>query len=108
MGKPEWDTIDGTFYVDEDGQPWKVFAHEWTSMPDKIGGMDGEWIQDGLLYEKGLRPEYTFDGGHAMIFKDKQGKMRLALHAPNYKFDENYEHLLLKELIDTNDTIDIK
>lgn len=39
VGKPEWDTIDGTFYVDEKGQPWMAFVHEWTSMPDKVGAM---------------------------------------------------------------------
>jgi len=32
-----WDTIDGTLYVDESGQPWMVFVHEWTSMPDGVG-----------------------------------------------------------------------
>ena len=32
-----WDTIDGTLYVDGDGQPWMVFVHEWTSMPDGVG-----------------------------------------------------------------------
>ena len=37
-GYPEgWDTIDGTLYVDGVGQPWMVFVHEWTSMPDGVG-----------------------------------------------------------------------
>ena len=35
----DWDTIDGTLYVDEDNKPWMVFVHEWTSMPDGNGGM---------------------------------------------------------------------
>lgn len=35
----DWDSIDGTFYVDPDGQPWMVFVHEWTSTPDSIGTM---------------------------------------------------------------------
>jgi len=34
---PDWDSIDGTLYIDPDGQPWMVFVHEWTSMPDHIG-----------------------------------------------------------------------
>lgn len=46
--KPEWDTIDGTFYVDEEGQPWLVFVHEWTSMPDGIGGMAVVKLKDDL------------------------------------------------------------
>lgn len=35
----DWDAIDGTLYVDDEGQPWMVFVHEWTSMPDDNGGM---------------------------------------------------------------------
>ena len=35
----DWDAIDGTLYVDEEGQPWLIFVHEWTSMPDGNGGM---------------------------------------------------------------------
>jgi len=33
----DWDCIDSTFYVDPQGQPWMVFVHEWTSMPDGVG-----------------------------------------------------------------------
>lgn len=35
----EWDCIDGTFYVDSEGQPWMVFVHEWVSTDDNIGRM---------------------------------------------------------------------
>lgn len=35
----EWDSIDGTLYVDETGQPWMVFVHEWVSTDDGIGRM---------------------------------------------------------------------
>ncbi len=35
----DWDAIDGTFYVDKEGQPWMVFVHEWTSTDDGIGRM---------------------------------------------------------------------
>lgn len=35
----DWDAIDGTLYIDEDGSPWLVFVHEWTSMPNGNGGM---------------------------------------------------------------------
>ena len=178
VGMPEWDTIDGTLYVDEKGQPWLVFVHEWTCQPDKIGGMavarlsddlsrlisepkeifkatdtpfarnnvtdgpylyqtesgrlimiwsnhgeksyfiakaysdngiDGDWKHENeLLYEQGLRPEFEFDGGHGMIFEDKQGRLMLALHTPNRKFDGHYEHLLLLELIEENNTLRIK
>ncbi len=32
-----WDAIDGTLYVDTDGQPWMVFVHTWECMPNKVG-----------------------------------------------------------------------
>lgn len=35
----EWDAIDGTLWVDDDGQPWMVFVHEWTCTDDGIGRM---------------------------------------------------------------------
>ena len=34
-----WDAIDGTLYVDEEGTPWMVFVHEWTSTADQVGTM---------------------------------------------------------------------
>ena len=33
----EWNSIDGTLYVDTDGQPWMVFVHEWVSTDDGVG-----------------------------------------------------------------------
>lgn len=33
----DWDAIDGTLYVDPEGQPWMVFVHEWTSTHNGIG-----------------------------------------------------------------------
>ncbi len=176
----DWDAIDGTLYVDNEGAPWMVFVHEWTSMPDHNGAMvaarlsedfthfisepiqlflakDPEWaaggVTDGpymytcdtgellmlwsngskkgyvtavaksenglitgpwthckeLLYERDLRPEFTTDGGHAMIFVDKEGKLRLALHGPNGKTKEgDYEHLQLFELEEKNGELKIK
>ena len=35
-----WDCIDGTLYVDGNGEPWMVFVHEWTSTDDRIGRKD--------------------------------------------------------------------
>ena len=174
----DWDAIDGTLYVDENAQPWMVFVHEWTSMPDHNGGMaaaklsddfthftsqpiqlflakdppwatsgvtDGPYVfktddgvlsmiwsnfssngyvvavassnnglitgkwshRDHLLYEKNMRPEFTTDGGHAMIFYDKEGKLRLALHGPNGKANGDFEHLQLFYLEEKNGTIEI-
>ena len=174
----DWDAIDGTLYVDEQGQPWMVFVHEWTSMPDHNGGMcaaklsedfthfisepvqlflardpewatngvtdgpyvftqtdgkigmiwsnsckegycvgvaysdgkiDGNWSQrEDLLYCRHLTPDFNTDGGHAMIFYDKDGKAVMPLHGPNGKYDGSSEHLQLFELEEKNGTIGIK
>ena len=44
----DWDSIDGTFYVDEDGQPWMIFVHEWTSTEDGCGRMAAAKLSDDL------------------------------------------------------------
>jgi len=30
----EWESLDGTFYVDKNGNPYMVFCHEWTQIKD--------------------------------------------------------------------------
>ena len=42
------DCIDGTLYVDEDGQPWMVFVNEWTSREDGVGAMSVVKLSDDL------------------------------------------------------------
>ena len=179
----DWDTIDGTLYVDPQGQPWMVFVHEWTSMPDKNGGMcaaklsedfthfisepielfrakdrgegyggvtdgpymytdenghlmmiwsnglrgvgylvaiahsesdtiEGPWThQEKLLYCDKLRPDFKIDGGHAMIFNDKNGKTLITMHGPNGRIKDeegnvlDYEHLLIYPLIEKDGTL---
>ena len=44
----DWDAIDGTLYVDEFGEPWMFFVHEWTSTPDKVGRMAVAKLSDDL------------------------------------------------------------
>ena len=176
----DWDAIDGTLYVDEDGKPWMVFVHEWTSMPDHNGGMccaqlsddfthfvsepqhlfyarDPKWAKNGvtdgcymyknedgtllmiwsnmtekgyvvglvksetgkvtgpwthyeeLVYEKGLKPEFKEEGGHAMIFETKEGKIVMALHTPNRKTPEgDYEHLDFLNVIEKEGRIEVE
>ena len=184
----DWDAIDGTLYVDPQGQPWMVFVHEWTSMPDQVGSMvaaklsedfthlisepielfkandrtdregyrgitdgpymytdanghlmmiwsnvckglgyyvaivhsetdtiEGPWThQEEFLYRWGLVPGYNDDGGHAMIFEDKNGKTLMALHAPNgiYRNEKGeeikYEHLHLFPIVEKDGTIVIE
>jgi len=46
----DWDAIDGTFYVDPDGQPWMIFVHEWTCTPDGVGRMACAQLSDDLTH----------------------------------------------------------
>ncbi|MBE6619027.1 MAG: hypothetical protein E7626_04510 [Ruminococcaceae bacterium] len=62
MTPEDWDAIDATFYVDDNGQPWCVFVHEWTCMPDKVGSMCVVKMKDDLS---------GFDGEIIEVFKAK-------------------------------------
>ena len=31
---PEWESLDGTLYLDGQGRPWLIFCHEWTQLGD--------------------------------------------------------------------------
>ena len=44
----DWDSIDATLYIDEEGQPWMIFVHEWTSTDDGIGRMAAAKMSDDL------------------------------------------------------------
>ena len=35
----DWDAIDGTLFLDCDQNPWLIFVHEWTCMPEGNGSM---------------------------------------------------------------------
>ena len=45
-----WDCIDGTLYIDPDGQKWLVFVHEWTCTPDHVGTMAAAKLSDDLTH----------------------------------------------------------
>ena len=44
----ESDSIDGTLFIDDDGQPWMVYVGEWTSADDGIGTMMAAKLSDDL------------------------------------------------------------
>lgn len=46
----DWDAIDGTLYVDPEGQPWMVFVHEWTCMPGGIGSFAAAKLSEDLTH----------------------------------------------------------
>ena len=72
------------------------------------GTIHGPWVQrDHLLYEKGMRPEFATDGGHAMIFQDKNGQALLSMHGPNATSEEDFEHIQIWKIIEKDGTIEI-
>lgn len=46
----DWDSIDGTFFIDSEGQNWMIFVHEWTSTFDGIGTMAAAKLSDDLTH----------------------------------------------------------
>lgn len=44
----ERDCIDGTLFIDDEGQPWMVYVNEWTSSPDEVGEMAAAKLSDDL------------------------------------------------------------
>lgn len=44
----DWDAIDGTLYVNQQGVPYMVFVHEWTSTEDGNGTMAYAQLSDDL------------------------------------------------------------
>lgn len=90
---------------------WSNFSEKGyvvSRMRSKNGEIDGEWVQDEMLYQKDLRADFTADGGHGMIFQRHDGKYMLSLHGPQILQKGEYEHLLLLEVEDTGDNIRIK
>ena len=62
------------------------------------GDIDGNWIQeDKLLFEK--------DGGHGMLFKDKNESLLLTLHTPN---EHLLEHPVFYQLEEQNHTLSVR
>ena len=115
---PKWATngvTDGPYlYRTQQGDLmmiWSNFSEKGyvvSRMRSKNGEIDGEWVQDEMLYQKDLRADFKVDGGHGMIFQRHDGKYMLSLHSPQTLQKGEYEHLLLLEVEDTGDNIRIK
>lgn len=165
---PDWNSIDGTLYVDEAGTPWIVFVREWLQVKDgemhalqlspdltkSVGSphllfraseavwslpqpwerspgcriTDGPWMHrtaagDLLMiwstvgaqgYTTGVArspsgsvlgpwvqeptPLYAADGGHAMLFRDFNGKLLMSLHTPNAVSKERAAFVPVREV----------
>ncbi len=44
----DWDCIDGTLYIDPDGQPWMVYVREWISAPQGNGSFVAQKLSGDL------------------------------------------------------------
>lgn len=111
----DWDSIDGTLYVDPNGQPWMVFVHEWTCWEDKVGRMAVAKLSDDFTHFvsepvdifKGDEPAWavgkitdgcfmytTKDGELLMIWSnfDKDGYCVGISRSDNGRLDGNWSH----------------
>lgn len=91
-----------TFLPDETGENAYIMALASSSN----GALDGEWSQDKILYQKNLRPDYDKDGGHGMLFRDKNGELILTYHSPNGPYSES-EKVAFRKVTETVDGIEI-
>jgi len=82
-----WDAIDGTLWVDDGGQPWMVFVHEWTSTDDGIGRMAAARLSEDLsrfisepkeLFRADDAPwaNYQVTDG-CFLFKNSEGRLHM-------------------------------
>lgn len=81
----DWDAIDGTLYVDPEGQPWMVFVHEWTCMPGGIGSFAAaklsedftHFISEPMELFKANEPEWAVSGvtDGCWLYTTKEGEL---------------------------------
>ena len=68
------------------------------------GKIDGNWIQkDAPIFSKEISG--TFDGGHSMIFTDRDGTEYISLHSPNYTVGDRKETPVFLKIEDLGDSI---
>lgn len=70
----------------------------------KNGEVDGRWVHPlWALYKRNKRNIY--DGGHGMIFKDRDGRLLMAIHSPNSASDGVREHPVFVPVEDIGHTV---
>ena len=119
LSPKDWDSIDGTLYIDEENQPWLVFVHEWTNMPIINGLNNGAMvaaklnssltrlISDPIELFKARDPEWakngvtdgpfmvkTSDGSLYMLWSNfsENGYAVALAKSHNGKIDGKWEH----------------
>ena len=89
---PDWQCLDGTFHVDEDGNPWIVFSHEWVQIHN--GSICAMRLTSNLK-EAAARPVFLFNASEAPWVRehsspDKDSRYRF----PTYVTDGPFLHRL--------------
>lgn len=67
----DWECLDGTFYLDPEGQPWMIFCHEWQQVGD--GQVCAMPLADDLSQAAG-EPELLFRASEAAWSAPLQGR----------------------------------
>ena len=73
-----WRTADGTLLM-----LWAAYSRDGYTQ-GLARSSNGEI--DGMF--KQVKPLFMKDGGHGMVFRTKEGKLMMTLHAPNSHLDE--------------------
>lgn len=94
----EWECLDGTLYIDRKGNPYLVFCHEHTQIID--GTICYLPLSEDLSHAAG-DPVFLDDGGHAMIFRGYDDRLRITFHSPNTPGLERPDFRLLDDLGDS-------
>lgn len=75
----EWNSLDGTLFVDETGLPWMVFCHEWVQ------------VEDGEICAVRLTEDLkAADGEVQLLFKASHASWPTAFKHPNRTSLSNY------------------
>ncbi len=104
---------DGPYMLRTDGglyMIWSNFCKDGYAVglaKSTNGEIDGQFIQsDEPIYTIGLKPSFTTDGGHAMIFVDHDGNVKITMHGPNSSQDD-FEHVLFFDIIEKDGALEI-
>jgi beta-xylosidase len=176
---PEMQALDAVLWVDDAGQPWLVYSHEWTRATNSDGtivaqkltddlkaaadqpvklfaGSDGPWVRRRNIYvtdapflykasngdlimlwssfidvsgpevehyaigvarsksgnilgpwtHESISLNPDDNGGHAMIFRDLNGELRISYHSPNTP--SGTERMAIYTVLDNNGILSIK
>lgn len=81
----KWRCLDGTLFIDDEGDPWIVFCHEWTQVHD--GGVVAQRLTSDLREATG-NPIYLFNASDAPWAKLMQGSPFDDYKLPIYVTDD--------------------